>query len=105
MDDEAMLMEQFRRLKAADQDTKVWLYRGTIYAYPWYSETRRILDDPAYEPWFLKFKPNGPYVSPKCDVNTSLTNRKCTDYYHTQEQVGILRAPIHSRLLLMWTFN
>ena len=60
---------------------KVWLYRGTIYAYPWYSETRRILDDPAYSPWFLKFKPNGPYVSPKCDVNGT---KKCTDYYHTQ---------------------
>jgi hypothetical protein len=87
MDDESMLMEQFRRLKAADAGTKVWLYRGTIYAYPWYSETRKILDDPAYAPWFLQFKPNGPYVSPKCDVNASTAKgRKCTDYYHTQEQ-------------------
>jgi hypothetical protein len=55
MNDEAMLLEQFQRLKKADPHNKVWLYRGTIYAYPWYKETRLILDDPAYEPWFLHF--------------------------------------------------
>eukprot|EP00662_Eupelagonemidae_sp_cell21_P001447 gene1447-biopygen87120 len=82
-------MEQFRLLKAADPKTKVWLYRGTIYAYPWYAETRKILDDPAYSPWFLKFKPTGPYVSPKCDVNGT---GKCTDYYHTQEQTPMYPA-------------
>ena len=56
---------------------KLWAYRGTIYAYPWYAETRRILDDPAYDPWFLHFRASsrGPNatatVSPKCDVNAS----------------------------------
>ena len=93
MRDEEALLEQHRRLKAADNATKVWLYRGTIYAYPWYAETRTILDDPAYAPWFLHFRassrgPNGTAtVSPKCDVNaSSAAARKCTEYYHTQEQ-------------------
>ena len=56
-----------------------------------YAETRRILDDPAYEPWFLRFRANstGPNatttVSPKCD-NSTAAARKCTELYHTQEQ-------------------
>ena len=87
MDDESMLMEQLRRLKADDPGRKLWVYRGTIYAYPWYAETRRILDDPAYEPWFLHFRPGNDTFSPKCDVNVSSGSaRKCTEYYHTQEQ-------------------
>ena len=55
MNDEAMLLNQFSMLKRSAPGNKVWLYRGTIYAYPWYKETRLILDDPAYDPWFLKF--------------------------------------------------
>eukprot|EP01079_Euglenida_sp_SAG-EU17-18_P006453 gene6453-6223_t len=87
MDDEAMLMEQLRRLKQEDPGRRLWVYRGTIYAYPWYSETRRILDDPAYEPWFLHFRRGNGTFSPKCDVNVSAgAERKCTEYYHTQEQ-------------------
>ena len=84
MDDESMLMEQLRRLKAGDPERKLWVYRGTIYAYPWYAETRRILDDPAYAPWFLHFRPGSGNntVSPKCDVSIG----KCTEYYHSQEQ-------------------
>jgi hypothetical protein len=36
------------------------------------------MDDPAYKPWFLQFKPTGPWYSPKCDPNSG----KCSDYYH-----------------------
>ena len=43
---------------------------------------RTILDDPRYAPWFLHFKPKGPWFSPKCDKNSG----KCSDYYHMQEQ-------------------
>ncbi len=57
--------------------------RNSVYAYNWNSVVRKILDDPAYAPWFLKFKPVGPWYSHKCDsANASL----CSDYYHSQEQ-------------------
>ena len=36
------------------------------------------------EPWFIKFKPDGPWYSPKCDNNWDPP--KCSDYYHMQEQ-------------------
>ncbi len=49
---------------------------------PWYTAVRKILDDPAYSPWFLKFKPEGPWYSPKCD--TFHTPPLCTDFFHTQ---------------------
>ena len=44
MRDETLLMEQLRRLRAGDPGRKLWIYRGTIDAYPWYEETRRILE-------------------------------------------------------------
>lgn len=43
---------------------------------------RKILDDPQYSPWFLKFSPTGPWTSPKCD--TFYTPPLCTEYFHTQ---------------------
>lgn len=44
---------------------------------------RIILDDPLYAPFFIKFKPVGPWYSKKCDsANGSL----CSDFYHSQEQ-------------------
>ena len=54
----------------------------TFSAYPWYTSVRTILDDPAYSDWFIKFKPVGPWYSPKCDTNSG----KCSDYFHMQEQ-------------------
>ena len=34
--------------------------------------------------WFIKFKPEGPWYSPKCDNNYNPP--KCSDYFHMQEQ-------------------
>lgn len=83
MDDEEMLFEQVKMTAAATPGTTVWVYRNTVYGYPWYTDVRKILEDPAYAPWWLKFKPKGPWFSDKCDTaNTSL----CSDYYHSQEQ-------------------
>jgi hypothetical protein len=45
---------------------------------------RTLLDDPAYAPWFINFKAQGPWYSPKCDNNYSPP--KCSNYYHMQEQ-------------------
>jgi hypothetical protein len=111
MDDEEMLFKQVQMTAAATPGTTVWVYRCSVYAYPWYTSVRTILDDPAYEPWFLKFKPQGPWsvfvvtspqrsiqiltfifrtwmpttrYSPKCDNNYDPP--RCSDYYHMQEQ-------------------
>ena len=65
MDDEEMLYQQVQMTTAASPGTTVWVYRCSIYAYPWFTTVRTILDDPAYEPWFLKFKPEGPWYSPE----------------------------------------
>ena len=56
----------------------------TATAYPWYTSVRTIMDDPAYSEWFIKFKANPPWFSPKCDNNFSPP--RCSDYYHMMEQ-------------------
>lgn len=94
MDDEEMLFEQVRMTKAASPETAVWVYRNSIYGYPWYTDVRTILEDPEYEPWWLKFKPEGPWNASKCDaVNTSL----CSDYYHSQLQTPEYPHPADAR--------
>ena len=80
----ARVLSQVKMTAAATPGTTVWVYRCSIYAYPWYTSVRTILDDPAYAAWFLDFKPEGPWRSPKCDNNFSPP--KCSDHYHMQEQ-------------------
>ena len=53
-----------------------------VYAYPWFTAVRKILDDPKYSAWFLKFSGAGPWNSPNCDKNYEPP--LCTDYFHTQ---------------------
>jgi hypothetical protein len=84
MDDEEMLFKQVQMTAAATKGATVWVYRCSVYAYPWYTSVRTILDDPAYSDWFIKFKPMGPWFSPKCDKN--FNPPKCSDNYHMQEQ-------------------
>ena len=84
MDDEEMLFEQVKMTTQATNGTTVWVYRCSIYAYPWYTSVRTILDDPAYSDWFIKFKEEGPWFSPKCD--TYGNPPKCSDNFHMQEQ-------------------
>jgi hypothetical protein len=84
MDDEEMLFKQVQLTAAATPGTTVWVYRCSIYAYPWYTSVRRILDDPAYASWFINFKATGPWKAPKCDNN--FKPPKCSDHYHMQEQ-------------------
>lgn len=69
MNDEELLFQQVQMTTSASPGTTVWVYRCSVYAYPWYTSVRTILDDPAYKPWFLQFKPEGPWYSPKCDDN------------------------------------
>ena len=104
---------------AATPGTTVWIYRCSVYAYPyvhlyaavirkarcmekltpfciiclfviilasrrWYTAVRELLDDEAYSPWFINFKPKGPWKSPKCDSYGNPP--KCSNKFHMQEQ-------------------
>ena len=57
MNDEELLFKQVKMTTAATKNATVWVYRCSVYAYPWYTTVRTILDDPAYSDWFIKFKP------------------------------------------------
>ena len=86
----------------------VWVYRGSMWAYPWYAHSthkdketahtqvrgrrytsvRVILEDPKYQDWFVSFKPggskpDGTWYSEQCDANLKSV---CSDRYHNQEQ-------------------
>ena len=50
MDDEEMLFKQVQMTTAATKGTTVWVYRNTVYGYPWYTDVRKTLEDPAYVP-------------------------------------------------------
>ena len=80
------LLKQAELIKANNtlgKSQKVWVYRNAVWAMPWMSHTRKILDDPAYDVWFLKFKNgsdgrgplhhdgDGTYKSSVCDHNFS----------------------------------
>eukprot|EP00928_Gymnodinium_smaydae_P014621 TRINITY_DN15384_c0_g1_i5.p1 TRINITY_DN15384_c0_g1~~TRINITY_DN15384_c0_g1_i5.p1 ORF type:complete len:405 (+),score=26.89 TRINITY_DN15384_c0_g1_i5:232-1446(+) len=82
MDDEEMLYQQVRLTTNATPGTTVWVYRNSVYAYPWFTDVRRILEDPAYQDWFIRFKPEGPWYSPKCDDHYDPP--LCSDLYHSQ---------------------
>ena len=51
MNDEELLFKQVQMTTAATANTTVWVYRCSVYAYPWYTSVRTILDDPAYSDW------------------------------------------------------
>ena len=54
MDDEEMLFQQVQMTTTATPGSSAWVYRCSVYAYPWYTSVRTILDDPAYASWFIK---------------------------------------------------
>ena len=83
MMDELVLQNQVKMSTSSSLGQTVWVYRGSMWAYPWYTSVRKTLEDPAYSDWYVKFKPEGPWYSDKCDkVNTT----DCSDLYHNQEQ-------------------
>ena len=61
----------------------MWVYRNTVYGYPWYTDVRKTLEDPAYSDWYIHFKPEGPWSNSKCD---SANKTLCSDLFHEQEQ-------------------
>ena len=84
MNDEELLQQQVIMSTSASLGQTVWVYRGSMWAYPWYTSVRKTLEDPAYADWYMKFKPQGPWYSDKCDRNYDPP--VCSDLYHNQEQ-------------------
>jgi hypothetical protein len=91
MNDLELLSQQVvMSTSAAQPGQSVWVYRGSMWAYPWYTTVRVILDDPEYKDWFVGFKPggsypNGSYYSDPCDANNRTL---CSDRYHNQVKTG-----------------
>jgi hypothetical protein len=89
---EENLVAQAVLMKNETPDSRVWVYRNTVLAMPWFTSVRRILQDPAYRPWFLKFKngtdgrgpaahdDDGTYVNRVCD--DTYDPPKCSDLFH-----------------------
>ena len=82
------LRVQAAMTKAANNDTKVFVYRNMVKALPWYKAVREKLVDPDYSGFFLPFKCNASASDPKvlpreggCHVP-----RQGTSLYHDQEQ-------------------
>ena len=84
MNDEEVLQKQVEISTSSSLGQTVWVYRGSMWAYPWYTSVRKTLEDPAYADWYMKFKPQGPWYSKKCDDNYDPPI--CSDLYHNQEQ-------------------
>ena len=89
MDCEARLLRQAQMTKAADtgNTTRVFVYRNLVKALPWFASVRKILDDPAYSGFFLKFDPVKRAAAklhvPDCAPENA---SKCSSYYHDQLQ-------------------
>ena len=117
MDDEELLFKQVKLTTAATPGTTVWIYRNTVYAYPWYTSVRKTLEDPVYAPWFvyvcacgphlcckkcrrshryMKFAGKGPWYSKKCD---SAQPTICSDLYHSQEQSPVCKHVVAKKFL------
>jgi hypothetical protein len=78
MDNDERQLVQVKMIKDDPQTadyTKVYIYRNMVYAYPWFTQVRKILDDPAYAPWFMMFSGKGNYTSPDCDKNCESMRR------------------------------
>ena len=59
MDAEELLLQQAELIKSASPSTRVFVYRNSIKALPWFTTVREKLSDPAYAAWFMPFACNG----------------------------------------------
>ena len=81
------LRVQAAMTKAANNDTKVFVYRNMVKALPWYKAVREKLVDPDFSGFFLPFKDASSNTSvPRCDSPAPPQNRSCSRLYHDQEQ-------------------
>ena len=90
MDCEERLATQVQMTTAASPSTKVWVYRNSILALPWYTSVRVKLQDPAYAFWFMNFSSPPPTIKQQGNANTTCDNTfnppKCSNHFHDSVQ-------------------
>ena len=90
MDCEEMLATQVKMTTVASPSTKVWVYRNSILALPWYTSVRVKLEDPAYAAWFMPFPTPLPHIDEQGNANTTCDNTftppKCSLLFHDAVQ-------------------
>ena len=106
MNDLELLTQQVELTASASNLTTVWVYRGSMWAYPWYTTVRVILDDPAYEDWFVDFVPGGSmpgnkWHSDPCDANNRTL---CSKKYHNQGPYKAALLPFRTFLSILTSF-
>jgi hypothetical protein len=84
MDCEERLVTQAHLIKAANPNTRVWVYRNLVKATPWYTSVREKICDPAYAGWFLRFNTSATPHAAKCD--NAFSPPKCSEFYHEPEK-------------------
>ena len=68
MDSESKLATAAAQVKAANPRAKVFTYRNSVHAMPWFPTVREKLEDPRYSGFFLRFDPAASNSSvPACD--------------------------------------
>jgi hypothetical protein len=82
-----MLEQQAALTKSAFPQAKVWVYRNSILALPWFSSVRTKLNDAAYEGWFMHYSKNGKanasYHNAPCGhTGSGGARRVCTELWH-----------------------
>ena len=65
MDDEELLFKQVQITAAETPGSTSWVYRNSVYAYPWVTQVRVILEDPAYVSSRIPRTAPGPTASRK----------------------------------------
>ena len=83
MDCEERLTTQALATKSANAAAKVFVYRNVVKALPWFTSVRKILDDPAYSGFFLRFADDIETEVPRCAAEDE---SKCSVFYHDQMQ-------------------
>ena len=90
MDCEERLATQVAMTTAVSPSTKVWVYRNSILALPWYTSVREKLEDPAYSAWFMNFASPLPNITQQGNANTTCDNTfkppKCSMLFHDSVQ-------------------
>ena len=93
---ERNMVEQVEKLKAARPKVRAWVYRNIVKADNWFESVQKVIDDPQYAGWFVRFDPkllaSNSTSSPPCDNNYNPP--KCSPFYHDQTLVPNVPDPM-----------
>lgn len=85
------LVEQCRRILAADPTTKCMVYRNAELALGWQEEQRAIMYDPAYAGFFVQYQPGNPgNVTPGTIYNEPGGCSGCDQYFFNYSNASAL---------------